>query len=212
MIRVCIVEDHTLVREGLEGLLHLSPDIRVVAQASSGREALAVLRETVPDVLLLDIRMPDMSGMDLLSEMSAEGLAIPTIILTTFDDDASFFECIKLGIQGYLLKDVTRTTLTDAVKIVAAGGLLINPAMTERIVRVIKSRPRPSDSHAEKLTDRETDILRLMAAGLSNGEIGSTLRIAEGTVKNHVSNILGKLGVRDRTRAVLKAIMLGTVT
>ena len=212
MIRVCIVEDHTLVREGLESLLHLSPDIRVVAQASNGREALAVLQETLPDVLLLDIRMPDVSGLELLSSLTELGLSIPTVVLTTFDDDSTFFECLKLGVHGYLLKDVTCAKLTEAVTTVAAGGLLINPAMTERIVRVIQSWPKPSDDRADKLTERELDTLRLMAAGLSNGEIAEALKIAEGTVKNHVSNILSKLGARDRTRAVLKAIELGTVS
>jgi DNA-binding NarL/FixJ family response regulator len=117
-----------------------------------------------------------------------------------------------LGVRGYLLKDVSLSKLTEAVMTVAAGGILINPAMTERIVSLIRSRAKSEESPVDKLTDRESDILRLLAAGLSNGEIGDALRIAEGTVKNHVSSILGKLGVRDRTRAVLRAIMLGILT
>jgi DNA-binding NarL/FixJ family response regulator len=212
MIRVCIVDDHTLVREGLQSLLHLTDDIRVIAQASNGREALGVLKASRPDVLLLDIRMPEFNGLRLMQSLSEAGLSIPTVILTTFDDDTSFFECLKLGAQGYLLKDVTLRALTEAVRTVAVGGILINPAMTERVMRVLQGKAGAVETPVERLTDRETDILRLMTAGFSNGEIASALRIAEGTVKNHVSNILSKLDVRDRTRAVLKAIGLGLVS
>jgi len=212
MIKVCIVEDQTLVREGLESLLHLSSDIRVVAQASNGRDALALLKEKPSDVMLLDIRMPDMDGLELLRILSHRGISIPTIVLTTFDEDALLFECLKLGAQGYLLKDVTLMTLTDAVRTVAAGGTMINPAMTRRVIAILQSKAKPSGERIDKLTDREVEIVRLMTGGFSNGEIATCLKIAEGTVKNHVSNVLSKLGVRDRTRAVLKAIELGLIS
>lgn len=213
MIRVCIVEDQTLVREGLQSLLHLIQDIQVVAHADDGEAAFVVVQKTKPDLVLLDLRMPRADGLTYLRRMAQAGLSIPTIILTTFDDDVSVLEGLRLGAKGYLLKDVSLAKLTEAVRIVAAGGTLVSPVVTERLLRGLRSSTASvlGDASYEKLTSREVEILRLMTGGFSNGEIASALRVAEGTVKNHVSSILGKLGVRDRIRAVLKAIEVGYV-
>lgn len=231
MIRVLLVEDQTLVREGLETLLGLTPDIRVVDRAADGVEGLEKLERLrasppdtsanapaapPPDVVLLDVRMPQMSGIQFLQAIQASGAVLPrTILLTTFDDDAALLDGIRLGARGYLLKDVSLATLADAIRLVAGGGTMISPVVTERLLRGWKHAPlraAPSaDDGEEPLTPRETEILRLMTGGYNNREIASALTLSDGTVKNHVSNILGKLHVRDRTRAVLKAIEKGYV-
>jgi DNA-binding NarL/FixJ family response regulator len=213
VIRVLLVEDQTLVGEGLEMLLNLAEDIHVVARAADGIEALKRLQELQPDLMLLDIRMPRMDGIHVLEEMHAKGLAVPTIMLTTFDDDAALLKGIRLGAKGYLLKDVSLKKLTEAIRLVADGGSMISPVVTERLLRGVNNAPLPPDDgyDAEMLTVREHEITRLMTGGYSNREIADALCISEGTVKNHVSNILSKLGVRDRTRAVLKAIEKGLV-
>jgi DNA-binding NarL/FixJ family response regulator len=213
VIRVCLIEDQNLVREGLESLIHLTPDIRVIALARDGSEALEIVEKSHPDVLLLDLRMPGMDGLAFLKQLKEKHSSPPpAIILTTFDDDASVLEGLRLGAKGYLLKDVSFSKLTDAIRTVATGGTLISPVISERLLRGFQALP-PSrgDQRTEGLTEREIEILRLMTGGFSNREIASALSIVEGTVKNHVSNILGKLGVRDRIRAVLKAIELGYV-
>jgi DNA-binding NarL/FixJ family response regulator len=213
VIRVCLIEDQNLVREGLESLIHLTPDIRVIATAADGRQALEVVEKLAPDLLLLDLRMPCMDGLDFLRHLNAQYPAPPpAIILTTFDDDASVLEGLRLGAKGYLLKDVSFSRLTEAIRTVAGGGTLVSPAVTERLLRGFQALPASAGGWmAEGLTEREIEILRLMTGGFSNREIASALSVVEGTVKNHVSNILGKLGVRDRVRAVLKAIELGYV-
>ncbi|MDJ0654826.1 MAG: response regulator transcription factor [Xanthomonadales bacterium] len=213
MIKVYLVDDQTLVRQGVRSLLELSDEIEVIGESPDGNHALQAIPEHQPDVVLLDMRMPEMSGLDVLQALSGEGQLPPTIILTTFDDDSLVLAGIKAGAKGYLLKDVSLDELVGAVKTVAGGGSLVRPAVTERLLKGLEGvrtefsaldRPDP-------LTDRETEILRLMAGGYSNKEIANSLGVAEGTVKNHVSNILSKLGVRDRTRAVLKAFELGIV-
>ena len=213
MIRVLVVEDQTLVREGLERLLNLAPDIRAVAHAVDGDEALVQIREHRPDVVLLDVRMPKMTGIDVLRIMNNRKDSPAVILLTTFDDDSALLEGIRLGAKGYLLKDVSLDTLTNAIRLVAAGGTMISPVVTERLVRGIHEARLPADNgySQEALTSREAEILRLMTGGYSNREIATALDLSEGTVKNHVSNILSKLGVRDRTRAVLKAIEKGII-
>lgn len=213
MINVLLVDDQTLVRQGVRSLLDLSEDIRVVAEAGDGQQALQMIPELRPDVVLLDMRMPNMSGLDVLNAMKdGEGMP-PVIILTTFDDDQLVLAGMKAGAKGYLLKDVSLDQLVDAVKIVAAGGSLVAPVVTQRLLSGLKNMQNDFASldRPDPLTDRETEILRLMASGYSNKEIANSLGVAEGTVKNHVSNILSKLGVRDRTRAVLKAFELGIV-
>jgi DNA-binding NarL/FixJ family response regulator len=213
VIKVTIVDDQTLVRQGIRSLLELAGDIQVVSEASDGEEAIGAIVKSNPDVILLDVRMPKKSGIDVLKTLRALQVDIPAILLTTFDEDAIVLDGVRAGAKGFLLKDVTKDQLTGAIRQLAAGGTLIQPAVTERIVRGLENVKRtfPSSDNPEALTDRETEIVRLMAAGYSNREIGEMLHVAEGTVKNHVSNVLSKMGVRDRTRAVLKAIELGYI-
>lgn len=207
MIRVMLVDDQNLVRKGVRSLLELSEEIEVVAEATDGIEAIRSIPEVDPDVVLLDMRMPGMSGLDVLQQLSNEGSLPPTIILTTFDDDEMVLAGIKAGAKGYLLKDVSLADLVGAVKTVAEGGSMVKPAVTQRLLKGLENIKTdfPSLDRPDPLTERETEILRLMAGGYSNKEIANSLTVAEGTVKNHVSNILSKMGVRDRTRAVLKA-------
>ena len=209
MIRAVLVDDQTLVRQGIRQLLELTPDIRVVAEAADGDEALQVIPAFTPDVVLLDVRMPRRDGLAVLREMA--GRLPPTILLTTFDDDAVVLEAIRWAARGFLLKDVSLDQLAGAVRTVAGGGTLILPAVTERVLRGLTNVPREFDKldRPDALTPRETEVLRLMAGGYSNREISRALDTAEGTVKNQVSSVLSKLGVRDRTRAVLRALELG---
>ena len=217
MISVLLVDDQTLVRQGIRSLLALTPDIRVVAEASDGEEALAALPRVSPDVVLLDVRMPRKSGLEVLAAMRARAPSTPSpppvVLLTTFDDDDVALEGIRLGARGYLLKDVSLEQLTEAIRVVAGGGTLLSPAVTERVLRGL-GRLAPRFEAAplpEPLTRREIEVLRLMANGSSNREIARALGAAEGTVKNHASSIFAKLGVRDRTRAVLRALELGVI-
>jgi DNA-binding NarL/FixJ family response regulator len=211
VIRVCLVEDQMLVRLGIRSLLDLTDDIRVVAEASDGEEAIDVITKTKPDVVLLDMRMPKLDGVGVLQALSSKDALPPTLILTTFDDDSIVFDGIRAGAKGFLLKDVSLERLTGAIRELAAGGSFIQPAVTERILRglVQPQRDRPTIAPADRLTDRELEVLRLMAGGYSNREIGDALCVSEGTVKNHISSILSKMGCRDRTRAVLKALEMG---
>jgi DNA-binding NarL/FixJ family response regulator len=211
MIRVALVDDQTLVRQGIRSLLSLAPEIEVVGEASDGDEGLAVIDRERPDVVLLDIRMPRKNGLDVLRELQAASRLPPTIVLTTFDDDELLLEAVRAGAKGYLLKDVSLEALTGAISAVANGGTMMRPAMTERVLRGLEHVRREYDtmSPPEPLTAREVEVLRLMAGGYSNREIAEALGTAEGTVKNHASSILSKLGVRDRTRAVLTALERG---
>ena len=212
-IGVCLVDDQTLVRQGIRSLLELSDDISVIAEAGDGAQAVEIIPQAKPDVVLLDMRMPGMSGLDVLNALAAKNAQPPTIILTTFDDDQLVLAGLKAGARGYLLKDVSLDQLVDAVKTVASGGSLVAPVVTQRLLSGLERMQNEfvSLEQPDPLTDRETEILRLMAGGYSNKEIANSLTVAEGTVKNHVSNILSKLGVRDRTRAVLKAFEIGIV-
>lgn len=213
MIRVLLVDDQTLVRQGIRSLLELTPDLRVVAEAGDGEEALRALDGTEADVLLLDVRMPKMTGLELLATLRDRAGAPPAILLTTFDDDSVALEGLRLGARGFLLKDVTLEQLATAIRTVASGGSLVKPAVTERVLRGLERAPPTFEASSlpERLTTRETEILRLLASGASNKEIAHALGTAEGTVKNQVSSIIQKLGVRDRTRAVLKGLELGYV-
>ncbi|QNB00906.1 response regulator transcription factor [Massilia sp. Se16.2.3] len=212
MIRVVLVDDQTLVRSGIRGLLELTPDIRVVAEAADGASAPAVIAANAPDVLLLDVRMPQVSGIELLRR---SGAALPpTILLTTFDDDEALFDGMRAGARGFLLKDISLERLAEGIRSVAAGATLFRPALTERtrgnFERSSVAGAAVQGSHTP-LTGRETEIPALMAAGLNNGEIAAALGPSEGTIKNHVSSILAKLGVRDRVRAVLRGLELGCI-
>ena len=213
MIRVVLVEDQTLVRKGIRGLLETTEDIRVVAEAADGEEALRVITETAPDVVLLDVRMPKRNGVELLQDLRAKGGTPPTILLTTFDDDVALIEGLRAGARGFLLKDVSLERLAEAIRAVARGETQIRPAVTERVRRGMDGVSRDFDylDRPEPLTRRETEVIRLMASGCSNREIADALDTTEGTIKNYASTIFSKLGVRDRTRAVLRALELGYV-
>lgn len=210
MIRVVLADDQTLMREGLRQLLDLTDDIRVVAEAADGLAAVDVITRAAPDVVLLDVRMPGQSGLQVLSALHAAHVLPPTILLTTFDDDA-LLEGIRRGARGFLLKDVSLRDLTAAIRDVASGGTVMRPVITDRILRAAGQLGTPLDatSDPERLSRREVETLRLVAGGHSNREIASAFGTTEGTVKNHVSSILGKLGVRSRTAAVLKGMELG---
>ena len=214
MIRVVLVDDQTLVRSGIRGLLELTPDIRVVAEAADGASAPGVIAAAQADVLLLDVRMPHVSGIELLRR--AGGALPPTILLTTFDDDEALFDDMRAGARGFLLKDISLERLAEGIRSVASGATLFRPALTER-TRASYERsnagaaPAPGPVLRAALTGRETEILALMAAGFSNAEIAAALGPSEGTIKNHVSSILAKLGVRDRVRAVLRGLELGCI-
>ena len=204
MIRVCVVENETLVREGLRRVLELDEGLVVAGEARDGVEALELLERVRPDVALLDVRMPRLDGIGVLQALRSEAWAPPCLVLTTFDDADAFLAAVRAGARGYLLKDATSEELGQAIRCVSAGGSWLKPSLTENVLRALRDdRPGEVDG---KLTGREVEVLRLLAGGYSNREIGSLLQVSERTVKNHVSSILGKLWVRDRTRAVLKAI------
>lgn len=213
MIRIFLVENELLVRKGLRSLLELEPELAIAGEASDGTEALAALAgRDIADVVLLDLRMPRMGGLELLRELRRLGRATPCLILTTFDDDDAVLDGIRAGARGYLRKDVRLEDLVDAIRRLARGETLIQPALTDRIRRGFAARASvpPSDAALlDPLTARELEILRLMFGGYSNREIADACGVVEGTVKTHVSNILSKLGVRDRTRAVLRALEIG---
>jgi DNA-binding NarL/FixJ family response regulator len=213
ILSVVVVDDQTLVRNGLCGLLALTGEFHVVGQAADGQEALAVVAATRPDVLLLDVRMPVMSGIEALRALNENGSLPPTLLLTTFDDDEALLEGMRAGAKGFMLKDVALERLADAIRRVASGDTLFRPAVTERVQQSAMALA-PKDAGlppVEQPTSRELEILRLMAGGFSNREIADAFCLSEGTVKNHVSSILGKLGVRDRVRAVLKGLELGYI-
>lgn len=213
MISVCLVDDQTLVRQGIRSLLELSDSIRVVAEAADGAQAVEMIPRIKPDVVLLDMRMPNLSGLDVLNALAGTNQLPPTIILTTFDDDQMVLAGMKAGARGFLLKDVSLEELLDAIRRVHRGEMLLRPAVTEHVKQGIE-RIAPafeSTDLPEPLTRRETDVLRLLANGHNNREIALQLGTSEGTVKNHCSNIFSKLGVRDRTRAVLRALQLGVL-
>ncbi|HEY0601480.1 MAG TPA: response regulator transcription factor [Herpetosiphonaceae bacterium] len=216
MIRVLLVDDQKLIRQGIQTLLELESDLEVVGTAENGRDAIAAVERLRPDVVLMDVRMPEMDGVAATRLLSERFPQAGVIILTTFDDDEYVFEGLKAGARGYLLKDVSSDDIAAAVRTVAAGGALIQPSIARKVVAEFSrlaagpigssatSAP-PADPLVQPLTERELDVLRALASGLSNREIADKLVITEGTVKNHVSNLLAKLDVRDRTQAVLKA-------
>lgn len=210
-IRVMLAEDQTLVRQGIRSLLSLSTRVEVVCEAVNGAEVVEGINRSNPDVLLLDIRMPVMNGIEALQAMKLARCLVPTIILTTFDDDEQVLLGMKAGARGYLLKDVSLSNLITAIEEVHAGRHYVQPVVTENILKGLSNMPADfaSNSIPVTLSPKELEILRFLAGGYSNKEISRAVHKSEGTVKNQVSAILGKLGVRDRTRAVLRAINLG---
>ncbi|MPV36369.1 response regulator [Georgenia subflava] len=210
-MRVAIVDDQTLVRQGIRSLLALSDEIEVVGEGEDGDDALRLLAGNDVDVLLLDLRMPRRDGIATLEALAERGSSVPVLVLTTFDDDELVLGALRAGARGYLLKDVTLEQLVGAIRTLAGGGTLLQPGLTERLFRAVSQRPGTVTGfdRPEPLTARELDVLRLAASGYSNGEIAAALHLAPGTVKNHLSSVFLKLGVRDRTRAVLRALDLG---
>ena len=204
MIRICLADDQALFRSGVRALLALFEGIAVVAEAEEGEAAVAKVLECRPDVLLLDVRMPRLNGVEVLSALSRESALPPTLLLTTFEDDAALIGGIRAGARGFLLKGTTPDTLVEAIRAVAAGGTFLHAALTPS-VNVADVRVPPL-SAADPLTAREREVLGLMTNGLANTQIAAALRLGEGTVRNHVSSILAKLGVSDRTKAVLMAL------
>ena len=212
-LTVLLVDDQRLMRDGLRTLLELEPDLTVAGEAADGEEALVRFRDTRPDVVLMDVRMPGMDGVEATRRLRAMDPEAKVIILTTFDDDEYVFEGLRAGAVGYLLKALSGEELADAIRTVAAGGALIDPAVTRKVVNEFARLAPPARSIdaglAEPLSEREKEVLGLVARGLSNREIADELFLAEGTVKNYVTTILQKIGVRDRTQAALRARELG---
>ncbi len=212
-LRVCVVEDETLVRHGIRKLLELGGRVEVVAEARDGEEALLQIEQTRPDVVLLDVRLPRLDGIGVLRALREKPGAPPCLVLTTFDDREVTLAAIREGARGFLRKDVSLEHLLEAIETLAAGGTYLQPAVTESLLRGLdgarRSLPVPGLVQVEPLTPREAEVLGLMAAAYTNREIADALGSAEGTVKIHVSNILSKLGARDRTQAVLSALELG---
>jgi len=204
VIRVCLADDQALFRSGVRALLALFEGISVVAEAEEGEAAVAKVLECRPDVLLLDVRMPRLNGVEVLSALARESALPPTLLLTTFEDDAALIGGIRAGARGFLLKGTTPDTLVEAIRTVAAGGTFLHAALTPS-TNVADMRVPPL-SAADPLTAREREVLSLMTNGLANTQIAAALRLGEGTVRNHVSSILAKLGVSDRTKAVLVAL------
>ena len=212
-IRVLLVDDQRLMREGLRILLELEPDLSIAGEAANGQEALNTYARLEPDVVLMDVRMPGMDGVEATWRLRDRWPSARVIILTTFDDDEYVFEGLRAGARGYLLKDVSGHDLAEAVRTVAAGGALIEPSVARKVVaefaRMAPPVRQPDVGLAEPLSEREREILRLVAQGLTNREIADGLSLAQGTVKNYVTTILQKLGTRDRTQAALRARELG---
>ena len=214
MIRTLVADDHQVVREGFAALLGTQADITVVASAADGAEAVRLSAEHSPDVVLMDVRMPVMDGIEATREIAAADAEGPRIlILTTFDLDDYVYDALQAGASGFLLKDVPAETLFEAVRVIAGGEALLAPAITRRLIaEFARLRPRQVRPDAlSALTPRETEILGLVAEGLSNGEIASRLVLSDETVKTHVSHVLRKLGLRDRAQAVVVAYESGLV-
>ena len=213
-IRVVIADDQGMVRSGFSVLLNAQPDIEVIAEAVNGREAVTQASALHPDVVLMDVRMPVMDGLAATREITAMPQAPKVLVLTTFDLDDYVYEALRSGASGFLLKDASARELADAVRLVAAGDALLAPGITKRLIAEFARMggPRtPSRQQVEGLTDRESEVLALVARGLSNAEIADRLVVAEQTIKTHVSRILMKLGLRDRTQAVVLAYETGLV-
>jgi DNA-binding NarL/FixJ family response regulator len=213
-VRIVVADDQEVVRAGFGALLDTQPDFTVVATVADGAQAVQACREHDPDVVLMDVRMPTMDGIEATSRIVAAGDTPRILMLTTFDLDEHVYDALSAGASGFLLKDVTAERLFDAVRVVAAGEALLAPTITRRLIgEFARLRPRPTAAatRLHTLTPRETDVLRLLAEGLSNPEIAARLVVSEETVKTHVSRLLAKLNLRDRTQAVVAAYESGLV-
>jgi DNA-binding NarL/FixJ family response regulator len=215
-VRIVVADDHQVVRAGFAELLDTQPDFTVVGTAADGAEAVRVCHEQSPDVVLMDVRMPGMDGIAATRRLTADHGGPRVLILTTFDLDEYVYDALRAGASGFLLKDVTAERLFDAVRVIAAGDALLAPAITRRLItEFAHQRPdadTPATTALTKITPRETEVLRLIAEGLSNLEIAQRLVVTEETVKTHVSRLLTKLGLRDRTQAVITAYETGLIS
>lgn len=215
VIKILLVEDQQLVREGLKGLLALHDELKVVGEASDGAEALEWLSsaaaEDMPDVVLSDMRMPRLDGLGLIRALAARALRLPVVLLTTFDDTTAFDEAVRAGARGFLLKAISPETLAQALRDVHGGGTALRPSLTTRMEAKGGERAFTAADHPDPLSPKELQVLRLVASGRSNTEIAALLGNSEGVIKNHCSAIFSKMGVRDRTQAVLRAIDLGWI-
>jgi DNA-binding NarL/FixJ family response regulator len=215
-IRIVVADDHQVVRDGFAGLLDTQPDFTVLGTATDGADAVRICRERRPDVVLMDVRMPGMDGIAATRQLTADDDGPRVLILTTFDLDEYVYDALRAGASGFLLKDVTAERLFDAVRVIAAGQALLAPAITRRLISEFAQQHANNDAPAPTglgvLTPRETQVLRLIAEGLSNLEIATRLVVTEETVKTHVSRLLTKLGLRDRTQAVITAYETGLIS
>ena len=211
--RLILVEDQMLVREGIKSLLGLDDSVEVVGEYENGQQLIDSENALNCDVILMDIRMPKLSGIDTLLALSDKGISTPVLMLTTFDDHELVNGAMRAGAKGYLLKDVALETLVDTITQIKNGKTLIQPAVTEKVLQGLKGLNVEFESfeNPEPLTEKEVEILRLIAAGYSNKEIADAMFKSTGTIKNQVSSVMAKLGVRDRTRAVLKALEQGVI-
>lgn len=213
MIKVLIADDQAMVRSGLRLILESEPDIEVIAEAENGEEATKVARREKPDVVLMDVRMPIMDGLQATKEITEANPEIRVIVLTTFDLDDYVYGALRAGAGGFLLKDAESDQLIDAIRVIASGDAIIAPSITRRLISEFASRPEMIVNEGlEQLTEREVEVLRLVAKGMSNVEIGEELFVSETTVKTHVSHILTKLQLRDRVQAVVAAYESGLIT
>jgi DNA-binding NarL/FixJ family response regulator len=214
-IRVLLVDDQALFREGLRTLLSVQPGLEVVGEAGQGEEAIHQVKALQPEVVLMDLRMPVLGGVEATRRIRAAAPRCQVIVLTTFDDDDEVFDALRAGAVGYLLKDTPSEKLVEAILAAARGESFLQPSIAAKVVaefsRLSRTRPPAPAPLREPLSDRERDVLRHLACGKSNKEIAVALNLAEGTVKNHMTNILGKLGALDRTQAALKARELGLI-
>ena len=214
MIRVLVADDQALVRAGFRAILEVQDDLEVVGEAEDGDEAVSLARELRPDVVLMDIRMPSVDGIEATRRLIRDGDAPRILMLTTFDLDEYVYEAMKAGASGFLLKDAPRDQLVGAVRTVAAGDALLAPALVRRLIEDFVRRPAPGagpPAELDDLTEREREVLTLIARGLANAEIAARLFVSEATVRTHVTHILGKLGLRDRVQAVVLAYETGLV-
>ncbi len=215
MIRVLIADDHELMRNGLRAILDAQQDIEVIGEAEHGAQAVENAIRLHPDVVIMDIRMPRLDGIEATRRLAVQGEKAPKVlVLTTFDLDEYVYQALRAGAAGFLLKDTPPRQLAEAIRTVAAGESLLAPAVTRRLIERYVSRPPSDTARRERfaaLTDRELEVLQLITRGLSNAEIGARLFLSEATVKTHVTRILSKLGVRDRVQAVVLAYETGLV-
>jgi DNA-binding NarL/FixJ family response regulator len=209
-MKILLCDDQAVIRDGLEMLLNLEKDIQVIAIAKDGAEAVELATKKQPDLVLMDLKMPGTNGIEATRQIRTNFPGIKVLVLTTYDDDEWIFDAIRAGASGYLLKDTPREKIVEAIHGTVAGRSFVDPAVAGKLLnQVVSSQTQPASLLTDKLTGREADVLRLIAKGFNNGEIANQLHLSEGTVRNHVSAILGKLGVSDRTQAAVIAIQHG---